>query len=78
MAKLLEDKVKNDNILTAHNQIRDSVSTGEIPERTLAEMAAETDGFWHYVIVTDRYAGQVCLELWKGNAEVEIIKVYTI
>jgi hypothetical protein len=77
MSDLLPDKVKTDNILTAHNAIRDSINSGEIASRSLSEMQAETDSNFHLVIVNDRFTGKYTLELWYGSAHVGILRTFS-
>ena len=65
---LLPDATEDDTILTFHNATRDAVNTGEIPDRTISQMEAETDSNAHIAIITDRVSGQKILELWIGNS----------
>lgn len=61
---------------TADTQIEDNkdniesntekINSGEVPEKTIAQMEAITDSKIRLVVITDRFVGQYILEVWIG------------
>lgn len=74
MADKLPDKAENDNVLTAHNQIRTVLNRGNnVPEMTLSEIktaqAAEiAAGRTFNAIIKNTTTEQ--LEYWNGNCDI--------
>lgn len=76
MSDLLTLSIADDLIKTQLNNIENSINTGELPEKTIANMEAEADSNWHLAIINDRFTNKYTFEIWKGNVHVAILATY--